>query len=164
MDHNLHLQKALEFNLDEQLQREEQIWRQKSKELYLYHVNMNSKFFHLSTVVRQWRNIIAQICLSDDEWINDRDANHAIGEYCVNSFEMLFASDSPLFSADLDSLIHREITDEENVKLVALAYSEEILSVVRSMHPLKSPRPDGFPGVYTEEHCNMVGQDVIGAV
>ena len=48
----LELQKSLESALDEQFIRDEEIWKQKSKEVWLHHGDTNSKFFHLSTIHR----------------------------------------------------------------------------------------------------------------
>ena len=52
---------ALQADLLEWLIRSEALWRQKSKELWLKLGDKNSKFFHLSTIIRKWNNNIDAI-------------------------------------------------------------------------------------------------------
>ena len=60
---NLAMEAALHLELNEWLEREELKWRQKSKELWLKDGDRNSKFFHLSTMIRRRRNFISEIKL-----------------------------------------------------------------------------------------------------
>ncbi len=62
---NLALETSLSAELNEWLEREELKWRQKSRELWLKEGDRNSKFFHLSTIVRRRRNQITEIQLED---------------------------------------------------------------------------------------------------
>lgn len=47
--------------LDEQLHREELIWKQKSRVIRLMSSDLNTKFYHSSTVVRCFRNQIVEL-------------------------------------------------------------------------------------------------------
>ena len=58
---NNRLEIELQNELNEWLYRSEVLWRQKSRELWLREGDKNSKFFHLSTIVRRRRNTIEAV-------------------------------------------------------------------------------------------------------
>ena len=70
---NLELEAALHLEANAWMEREEIKWKQKSRELWLKEGDQNSKFFHLSTLIRRHRNFIAEIYLDNGHWIHSRD-------------------------------------------------------------------------------------------
>ena len=70
---NLELEAALHLEANAWMEREEIKWKQKSRELWLKEGDRNSKFFHLSTLIRRRRNFIAEIHLDNGHWIHSRD-------------------------------------------------------------------------------------------
>ena len=75
---NLELEASLTFELDEWLAKEELRWKQKSRELWLQEGDRNSRFLHLSTIIRQRRNCIQEIKLDDGSWISDKSRHPRI--------------------------------------------------------------------------------------
>lgn len=59
------LEGKLRRELDEVLYREELLWYQKSRADWIKNGDRNTSYFHLSTVVRRWRNKI--VALKDDQ-------------------------------------------------------------------------------------------------
>ena len=59
----------LQAGMNSWLSRNELMWRQKSCELWLKDGDRNTKFFHISTIVRRRRNSIDAIRGDDSEWI-----------------------------------------------------------------------------------------------
>jgi hypothetical protein len=55
------------------MEKEELKWKQKSRELWLWEGDRNSKFFHLSTVIRRHSNRINEIKLDDGSWLHGRE-------------------------------------------------------------------------------------------
>lgn len=55
------MQKCLILELDEQLRREELLWKQKSKVDWLSSSDMNTKYFHASTTIHRCRNQIVEL-------------------------------------------------------------------------------------------------------
>lgn len=58
------------MELQEQRQRLESIWKQKSRELWLFEGDRNSKIFYVSTIIRRRRNKISSIITGMGEWIS----------------------------------------------------------------------------------------------
>jgi hypothetical protein len=83
---------ALCIELNDWLEREELKWRQKSREIWLKEDDKNSRFFHLSTLVRRRRNFIREIKLEDGQWIQSKTE---IDRYFAINFQNLFQSSNP---------------------------------------------------------------------
>lgn len=67
---NLWMEKCLILELDEQLRREELLWKQKSRVSWLSSSDLNTKFFHASIVIRRCRNQIVELKNESGEWIS----------------------------------------------------------------------------------------------
>ena len=83
---------ALCLELNDWLEREELKWRQKSREIWLKEGDKNSRFFHISTLVRRRRNFIGEIKLEDRQWIQSRTK---IDRYFATNFQNPFQSSNP---------------------------------------------------------------------
>ena len=70
---NLEIEAALCLELEEWMEKEELKWKQKSKELWFWEGDRNSKFFHLSTIIRRHSNRINEIKLDDGSWLHGRE-------------------------------------------------------------------------------------------
>ena len=70
---NLEIEAALCLELEEWMEKEELKWKQKSRELWLREGDRNSKFFHLSTIIRRHSNRINEIKLDDGSWLHGRE-------------------------------------------------------------------------------------------
>lgn len=55
------IEEALQLELSKWLMRSEILWKQKSRELWLKEGDKNTKFFHLSTIIRRRHNSIDAI-------------------------------------------------------------------------------------------------------
>lgn len=55
------IEENLYLNLLEWLTRTEILWKQKPRELWLKEGDRNTKFFHLSTIIKRWQNNIDAI-------------------------------------------------------------------------------------------------------
>ena len=151
----------IQQELNTWLSRNESMWRQKSRETWLKDGDRNSKFFHMSTVIRRRKNSIDTIRGDDGEWIVKISE---IREFAVQKFNHLFTSDTVSFPSDLDNLITPAITDLENSSLCLIPSPIEIRDAMFSMHSLKSPGPDGLPPLFYKKYWAVVGNSVIKAV
>ena len=81
------LEEALQAELAKWLLWSETLWRQKSRELWLKLREKNSKFFHLSTIVRRKRNSVNAIREGNGAWITE---GNAIRKRFLEHFKDLF--------------------------------------------------------------------------
>ena len=146
------------MELDDWLEREDLKWKQKSRELWTKEGDRNTRFFHLSTLVRRRRNRINEIKLEDGTWINTREE---IQNYFNENFKSLSQSKCNDVPEDLENLIEPCISMEENEELCRVPSREEIQKVVFEMKSLKAPRPDGFLVLFYKHYWETVGDQII---
>lgn len=127
--------------LDEQLRREEILWHQKSCETWLVSSDLNTKFYHASTVIRRCHNQILKIKSEISGWISGREA---IGKEMVDFYQHLFTTSHPIIPDDLEMLIDPLITKVENEMLIKIPNVEEIFDMLRKMSSEKALGPDGM--------------------
>ena len=99
---NLNTKASLNLELDDWLAREDLQLQQISRELWVKEGGCNSRFFHLSTIIRRHRNCISEIKLDDGSWIRDRED---IQRYFLENFSTLYNSCQPQFPMNLENLI-----------------------------------------------------------
>ncbi|PKI45054.1 hypothetical protein CRG98_034555 [Punica granatum] len=148
-------------DLEENLIRKDLIWRQKSRELWLKEGDRNSKFFHLSTIIRRRSNNIAAIKDNNGDWCHDYDG---IGNYFLRNFQDLFYTSHPSIPEDLEGLITPIITRTENESLICIPDDKEILLALKSIPNLKAPGPDGIPSLFYNYYGETVRPLLFSAV
>jgi hypothetical protein len=150
----------LQKELQEQLLREEVLWKQKSRELWLSCTDLNTKFFHASTACRRRYNSIS--CLFDNGIrIMGREN---IGSLLVDHFNTRFTTTHPPLDEDLSNLVDRVITVEENVALCVIPSEEEIFAAITDLGLNKAPGPDGMTGLFYKTYWPIVKHSVIAGV
>ncbi|KAM6568696.1 hypothetical protein CsatB_016681 [Cannabis sativa] len=116
-------EEEVEKEISKLWEKQELIWRQRSREIWLTDGDRNSKFFQASTMVRRKRNFI---------WSLKNDLGSVVflkkekGEVLNNYFKRLFSSFNPYFPEDLQGLISGDITTRENEDLISIPTHEEI--------------------------------------
>ncbi|KAK3012315.1 hypothetical protein RJ639_012615 [Escallonia herrerae] len=86
---NILLESNLQMELDEELTREESLWVDKSRHQRILEGDRNTRFFHLTTVIRRRHNAIDFLKNSEGNWIS---GNKEIG----NCFKEYFATDDDM--------------------------------------------------------------------
>jgi hypothetical protein len=101
-DSNLALELHLHTLMDEYLLQEESLWRTKSRELWLTSVDLNTKFFHTSTLIRCRRNSIDILQSPNFGWLTE---SRDIGACFINNFKNLFTTSNHALPTEfMDSL------------------------------------------------------------
>ena len=104
----MELEASLSLGLDGWLAKEDMKWNQKSRELWVKEEDRNTKFFHLSTIIRRRRNCISEIKLDDGSWINSRVE---IQNYFIDNFKTLYPTSFPPILDDPSNLIEPCVSD-----------------------------------------------------
>ncbi len=95
---NGRLEVKLQGELNEWMARNESLWKKKSRELWLRHGDRNTKFFHLSTIIRRRNNSIDAVCSNFGDWIIDKKE---IREHFNAKFRELFSYEEVFFPPTL---------------------------------------------------------------
>ena len=114
----MELEAFLSLELDGLLAKEDLKWNQKSKELWVKEGDRNTRYFHLSTIIRRRRNFISEIKLDDGSWINSREE---IQNYFIDNFKALYQTSFPSIPDDLSNLIKPCVSDQENESLCRIS-------------------------------------------
>jgi hypothetical protein len=123
-DSNLAMELHLQTLLDDYLLQEESLWKTKSRELWLTATDLNTRFFHTSTLIRRRRNFISLLQTHDGGWISERAD---IGNSFVTNFKNLFTSTNPVLSKELLELFSPVILELDNNLLCAIPVVQIII-------------------------------------
>lgn len=159
-EENGRIKEALQLELLEWLMRSEILWKHKSRELWLKERDKNTKFFHLSTIIRKRHNSIDAIKSEEGQWVT---SSNQIRKLLYSSFKKMFTEEDVAFPEQLENLLPNGIFEEENTLLRSIPSSEEIKETFFQMHDTKASGPDGFPTLFYKEFWPIVGEIVIGA-
>lgn len=134
------------------LVKEELMWKQRSRALWLQEGDKNSKFFHSRATHRYRRNKIVEIKNSEGVVCSDKES---ISNTFIDYYQALFTSSQPNnLDAALDD-IPRTITKQMNAWLEAEYTREEVEQALKQMEPLKAPGPDGLPLLFFQKYWQM---------
>lgn len=154
-------EKVLMAEMDSLLERENVMWRQKSRQDWLTHGDRNTKFFHSRATERKRRNTIKSLCGPENNEVSDVVGMGAL----VNGFY------SDLFASGIDSSNFSEVTDTitpmitatDNASLLRPFTPTEVKTALFQMSPSKAPGPDGMPPKFFQHFWYLVGNDVTSA-
>ncbi|KAK9938568.1 hypothetical protein M0R45_015297 [Rubus argutus] len=132
---------------------EEKVWHQKSRISWLTAGDQNTRFFHLTTLHRRQRNRILKIADDSGTWI--------VGERAIrcefeSQFQKVFACQGPRFWGDALAAVHHVVTEDMNLNLTAPFSLDEVKAAAFQLGALKSPGPDGFPGLFFHKFWDVV--------
>jgi hypothetical protein len=157
---NVAKEKSLQVALQEQLLREEVLWKQKSRELWLTCTDLNTSFFHAATSCRRRYKSISFLNIEGGSILTSRDA---IGNHLVNHFSNLFSSSGPNLDP-LKDLFEETISVEENTALCLIPDEVEIFNAISNLGQNKAPGPNGMAGLFYKTYWNIVKQNVVDSV
>ncbi|KAL4627231.1 hypothetical protein ACB092_05G153400 [Castanea dentata] len=122
--------------------KEEKMWQQWSRVMWLQHGDRNIKFFHGSITQRKRKNFIKGMWDGNGVW---QEGEEVFSAMLVDSYSQLFTSSNP---HDLDRIlvgVHLVVTGPMRADLDKPFSSEEVGQAIREVAPLKAPGPDGMP-------------------
>ena len=141
------------------LEQEEVIWFQKSREKWVVHGDRNTKFFHMSTIIRRRRNKVEMLRNNENQWVSEAQE---LEELAVNYFKKLYSLED--VDTDTQGLLVRRfvsLTNHDYDSLNKTFSAEEVEKAVRGMGSFKAPGPDGFQPVFYQRCWETVGDAVV---
>ncbi|XP_074266591.1 uncharacterized protein LOC141589867 [Silene latifolia] len=104
------LEAHLRKEIDDILARQEILWYQKSRLEFIKDDDRNTACFHVSTLVRRWRNRITTLKTTDGEWTDNPES---VKKIVVDYFKLLY-TDEP--SPEANELIPWNIFQDFNIR------------------------------------------------
>ena len=156
LDLEKHLQRELESILDQ----ERDIWALKSRVNWMILGDINTSFYHLSTIVRRKKNRISAIKNSVSDWLFEE---REVMDYIRKGFEGLYSSSLTYSERYLSIANQWQVTlaEEESEALNREVLEEEIKEALWSMKPFKAPGLDGLHVGFYQCFWLMVGKSVV---
>ena len=152
---------GLKKGINEMLFREEVMWNQRSRALWIKCGDRNTKFFHATANNRQRKNRIEGISDSEGRWREDRmEVENVILEYFTEIYSTTYPTE---FEASLNAVGSR-VSEEMNAELLREFREEEVWRALMQMHLTKSPGPDGMSPIFFQKYWDVVGPQVIQSV
>ncbi|KAL2927601.1 LINE-1 retrotransposable element ORF2 protein [Bienertia sinuspersici] len=143
------LENRLRRELDEVLYQEELLWYQKFRAEWIRDGDRNTSFFHLSTLVRRWRNRIDAIRDDQDVWVTDKEE---IKTHIVSYFASLYSYDGEPCRNDLPTNLFPMFPQHDWKHLTRAFTKDEVYSALTNMGFLKALGPVGFQALFFQKH------------
>ena len=153
--------RALRSELNDLLDKESQMWQQRSRALFLKCGDRNTSYFHSKASHRFRRNRISGLRDASNGWCTmDSKIRKTACEYC----QSLFTSSHPLdFSVILEA-VKPSVSEGMNAQLLSPFLREEVEVAVKQMKPISAPGPDGMPSLFYQSFWSLIDVDICSAV
>ncbi|XVF22870.1 hypothetical protein REPUB_Repub12eG0208500 [Reevesia pubescens] len=156
------LEKKLLADYEQTLLQEEVLWFQKSRSQWIQFGDKNTNFFHTSTIIRRRKNKISALKDSDNIWCYDQDD---LKRLVITHFQAVYTTEP--VNTNFEELLHMpsfRFNDQQINSLMHLPDDDEILLVLSSMSPFKSPGPDGYQAAFYQRNWDVVSSSVCSFV
>jgi hypothetical protein len=152
---------TLRKKLNSLFEKEEKMWRQRSRSLWLAHGDRNTRYFHSRATQRRRRNHIHSL---RDNTGTLHDTNEGMASLLINYYDTLFTTAQPEEIEEVVAQVSQVVTEDINKALTREFQASEVELAIKQMAPTKAPGPDGMPPVFYQKYWHVIGSDVTKAV
>ena len=135
----------LKSELNVLLDKEEQMWHQRSRVQWIKSGDKNTRFFHGTATNRKRKNFIKGLRDADGNWQSEEAA---FTKVLIDFYVELFTTSNPQNLESVLEGIQEVVSRDMNSKLTAPYKAEEVELAIKEMAPLKAPGPDGMPFLF----------------
>lgn len=152
--------KKTQIDLNYWLEKEDEIWRQRSRINWLQSGDRNMRFFHEKALARFKKNYIVGL-LDVGRWQEEDDKIEGIA---VDYYSTLFkSSNCTVFTEVLEAIQHK-VSLAINQTLTKDFTATEVQMVLKQMYPLKALSLNGMPALFFQHFWPKFGDVVIKTV
>lgn len=136
------------------LEKEDEIWRQRSRLNWFQNGDRNTSFFHAKASAHQKKNYMEGLMDANDvQWEDDTRMEEIVVDYYNN----LFSSSNPEDFTELLNAVQPKVFVAMNEELTRNFTGEEVRLALKQMYPLKAPGPNGMPPLFYEHFWSTSG-------
>lgn len=158
----LKLQDELNTELELLLDQEEVLWAQKARSSWIREGDRNTRFFHVSTLVRRSFNRVDRIRTDEGVWISD---HNALKSNALDYYKSLFSDEGNASISDMTLHGCFPLISPPDLAAIGVPFSDtEIKMTLMKMGALKAPGVDGFHAIFYQKNWDVVGSSVIQCV
>lgn len=137
--------KTTRIELNCWLEKEDEMWRQRSCINWLQSGDRNTRFFHEKALARYKKNLIEGLLDAEGRW---QEYEGKIEDIVVDYYNNLFTSNNPIdFTKILEAVTHK-VSPDMNQSLTWDFSAAEVKMALKQMYPLKAPGLDGMPPLF----------------
>ncbi|KAA3486878.1 LINE-1 reverse transcriptase isogeny [Gossypium australe] len=154
--HLVKKEREIRDELENVLDHEDFLWRQKARCDWLQLGDRNTNFFHSRTIKRRKCNRIMSLRVDNGDWCSDQTI---LQNKAVEFFEKLYG-EVPTVLRDTPNNGFPCLNPSEITFLEATILNEEIKRTLFDMAPLKAPGSDGYHTLFFQSKWDILGNDV----
>lgn len=158
---NRSMLKESKERLHELKEREEIMWRQHSRAIWLKEGDRNTKFFHHTATERRDSNAILGLFNSAGVWMTKDEEMKAVA---VSYYRDILSSTAPGRIEEVLNCVEPCVSEDMNEILSQPFCKDEVVLALKQMTPQKAPGPDGLPALFYQRFWGTVGDDISSAV
>ena len=143
------------------LEKEDEMWRQRSRINWFREGDRNTSFFHAKASARYTKNYIEGLFDEHGNWQEDENK---IEEVVVDYYSNLFTSNKLENFTELLDAIQPKVSTNMNEELTRPFIAQEVKVALKQMYPLKAPGLDGMHPIFFQHFWNTCGAVVTTTV
>lgn len=158
-------ERALRIDLEKWLEKEQILWAQKSRQIWMLNGERNIIYFHRLVKCMRATNRILKLQNDQGVLVDDYEE---LERLALDHFKCIYSIDSQRNSSDLDrwldSLNILKISQDQISELEKPLEHREIFEALSQKEAFNSPGPDGLPPGFFKSYWGIVDWDIVNMV